>query len=38
MEKLDTEALNKYAVWLAVTVVVRNQVTGGDLTNVTAVM
>ena len=38
MEKLDTEALNKYAGWLAVTVVVRNQVTGGDLTNVTAVM
>ena len=36
MEKLDTEALNKYAGWLAVTVVVRNQVTGGDLTNVTA--
>ena len=33
MEKLDTEALNKYAGWLAVTVVVRNQVTGGDLTN-----
>ena len=36
MEKLDTEALNKYAGWLAVTVAVRNQVTGGDLTNVTA--
>lgn len=36
MGKLDTEALNKYAGWLAVTMVVKNQVTGGDLTNVTA--
>ena len=36
MGKLDVNSLNSFAGWIAVTVVLKNQAVGGDLTNATA--